>query len=196
MASISRHSRLRVVMHLVRHLLPVVLLIPLCFVFTATAATAAVTVTSPVTLLRNQEYGETLLRGIRDARESVLFSFYLFKTSDTRGNMPRKIADELIAARRRGVEVTVYLEKNRRKKDLLDNDNRRTAALLHRGGVTVRFDSPTITTHTKAVVIDRRFVYLGSHNLTQGALLRNNELSVLVDSPELAATVKSYLDRL
>ncbi len=60
----------------------------------------------------------------------------------------------------------------------------------------VFFDSSRVTSHAKLAVIDGRFVYLGSHNLTQGALAHNNELSVLVDSPEMAAEFRSYLERL
>jgi phosphatidylserine/phosphatidylglycerophosphate/cardiolipin synthase-like enzyme len=148
------------------------------------------------TLLRNQEYAEALLQGIGNARASIVCSFYLFKTTDARGNLPRRIAEELVRARKRGVEVTVILEKGSDGRDNLNADNRRTAALLTRGGVKVFFDSPRVTTHNKVVVIDNRYLYLGSHNLTQSALRHNNELSVLIDSPEMAAEVKAYLERL
>lgn len=148
------------------------------------------------TLLRNQEYAEALLQGIRNARTSIVCSFYLFKITDARGNRPRLIAEELVRAGRRGVTVTVILEKGGNARDGLNSENRRTAALLSRGGVRVFFDSPRITTHNKVVVIDSRYLYLGSHNLTQSALEHNNELSVLVDSPELAAEARAYLERL
>lgn len=148
-------------------------------------------------LLPNREYGEAFLQGIRDARKSVICSFYIFKTTGSGGNQPGTIADELIRARKRGVEVTVVLERdNGRKGDSLTSENRQTAAVLSRGGVKVFFDSPSVVTHTKAAVIDGRYVYLGSHNLTQSALRRNNELSVLIDSPEMAAEVTAYLERL
>ncbi|SNB47208.1 phospholipase D-like domain-containing protein [Geobacter sp. DSM 9736] len=158
-------------------------------------AGAGLTTTAKLTLLRNQEYAAALLESIRSAKSSIVFSFYLFKATNTPGNLPGKIVDELIAARKRGVDVTVYLEK-KAGKDPLIADNRRTAELLLRGGVRVLFDSPNVTSHAKAGIIDRRFVFLGSHNLTDGALRRNNELSVLIDSPELAAEIRSYLDRL
>ncbi|MCM2357567.1 MAG: phospholipase D-like domain-containing protein [Geobacteraceae bacterium] len=148
-------------------------------------------------LLPNREYGEALLQGIREARKSVLCTFYLFKITDSRGNRPGRIAEELIRARSRGVDVAVILERDSgRKGDGLTGENRRTAALLSRGGVKVFFDSPAVVTHVKAVVIDGRRVFMGSHNMTQGALARNNELSLLIDSPELAAEVTTYLDRL
>jgi phosphatidylserine/phosphatidylglycerophosphate/cardiolipin synthase-like enzyme len=148
------------------------------------------------TLLQNQSYAETLLRGIREARREIIFTFYLFKMTESRGNSPREIATELVKAKKRGVDVTVILEEGRNSKDPLNAENRATAQFLSRSGVKVFFDSPRVTTHAKVAVIDSRFVYLGSHNLTQSALRHNNELSILLDSPEIAAEVKSWLDHL
>ncbi|HEX2768464.1 MAG TPA: phospholipase D-like domain-containing protein [Geobacteraceae bacterium] len=147
------------------------------------------------TLLRNQEYAEALLNGIGNARESILCSFYLFKITETRNNQPARIAKELVTARKRGVAVTVILENSGKERDPLNADNHQTASYLIRGGVRVIFDSPRVTTHNKVVVIDNRYLYLGSHNLTQGALRYNNELSVLIDSPEMTAEVRAYLER-
>lgn len=147
-------------------------------------------------LLKNREYAEALIEGIRGARSSITCSYYLFKISGSRGNLPRRVAEELIRAGKRGVVVTVILERDSGRNDRLSEDNRSTASFLSRGGVKVIFDPPSVVTHAKVTVIDGRHVYLGSHNLTQGALTRNNELSVRIDSPELAAEVTSYLERL
>jgi phosphatidylserine/phosphatidylglycerophosphate/cardiolipin synthase-like enzyme len=153
-----------------------------------------------VTLLRNREFVQALDENIRSAKKSIQFSFFLFKATDARNNLPRQIAEELVRAKKRGVEVTVLLERPSKSRapsgDSLYSDNRRTADLLAKGGVKVYFDSPSITTHTKAVVIDEHLVFIGSHNLSQSALQHNNELSVMMDSPELASEVKAYLDRL
>jgi phosphatidylserine/phosphatidylglycerophosphate/cardiolipin synthase-like enzyme len=101
---------------------------------------------------------------------------------------------DLLRAARRGVAVTVILEKSGRDADPLNNDNLHTASMLTRGGVRVRFDSPATTSHGKVAVIDSRHVYLGSHNLTQAALRHNNEFSVLIDSPEMALEVLRSLE--
>jgi phosphatidylserine/phosphatidylglycerophosphate/cardiolipin synthase-like enzyme len=162
---------------------------------TLSLAYADESITATTTLLRNQEYSEALLQRIGNARESILCSFYLFKIGEGRGNQPRRIADELIRARQRGVEVTVILEKSGEGRDQLNEDNRHTAALLAKGGIKVFFDSPQVITHNKVVVIDRRYLFLGSHNLTQAALRHNNELSVLINSPEMAAQARTYLER-
>jgi len=47
--------------------------------------------------------------------------------------------------------------------------------------------------HTKLAVIDGRYTFIGSHNLTQSALKHNNELSVLVDSPAVAESTLNYI---
>ncbi|NMC74162.1 MAG: phospholipase [Geobacteraceae bacterium] len=158
----------------------------------AVPAPARETHPARATLLKNREYGEALLHGIRTARSTILVSCYLFKITRFPGNLPRRIAEELIEARRRGVAVTVIFEQSRETDDSLNRENRSTATLLSRNGVTVRFDSLTTTTHAKAVIIDGRYVFLGSHNLTHSALTRNNELSVLLDSPEAAREAANY----
>ena len=170
-------------------------LIALSLFISAGPVHAGASFTTTTTLLRNQEYAEALLKRIGNAHESIVCSFYLFKVTDTRNNKPRRIAEELVRARKRGVAVTVILEKGKSAQDKLSAENLNTAALLKRDGVNVYFAAPGVTTHNKIVVIDKRYIFLGSHNLTQGALKYNNELSVLIDSPEMAAEVLTYLER-
>ncbi|MDD2319048.1 MAG: phospholipase D-like domain-containing protein [Geobacteraceae bacterium] len=148
------------------------------------------------TLLKNRDYGSALLEAIRESRSSIIVSCYLFKITNFPDNYPRRIADELILARRRGIDVTVILERSRDKADFLNLENSSTATFLSRGGVDVRFDSLRKTSHAKVVVIDDRLVFLGSHNLTHSALSRNNELSVRIDSAEMAREIKTYLGKL
>jgi phosphatidylserine/phosphatidylglycerophosphate/cardiolipin synthase-like enzyme len=59
--------------------------------------------------------------------------------------------------------------------------------------VEVFFDSPKRTTHTKLAVIDGRYTFIGSHNMTQSALKHNNELSVLIDSQAVADKTLNYI---
>lgn len=172
------------------------ILAALCIAFQAGPVPARENLPAQITLLRNQDYASALLDGIREARKSIVVTMFLFKTTDSSRNLPRQVAEKLVRARRRGVEVSVLLEQNDRPNDTLNNDNRMTAQILKRGGVKVFFDSPRVTTHVKAVVIDERWVYLGSHNLTQSALRHNNELSLRIDSRELAAEIAGFMDRL
>jgi len=88
------------------------------------------------------------------------------------------------------------LEQATTGKGTVYEQNRKAAALLSDAGIKVRFDAPKTTTHVKAMVIDSRYVYLGSHNLTQSALKYNNELSIMVESTELAEEITAYLKSL
>lgn len=146
-----------------------------------------------VTLLQDHTYFDALVSGIRNAKKDITGSFFLFKITGSRGNLPQKVAEELVAAKKRGVEVSLALEQDPPGRGTVYEQNRRAARLLADAGINVRFDAPKTTTHVKAMIIDRRYVYLGSHNLTQSALKHNNELSVMIDSTELAGEIAAYL---
>lgn len=147
-----------------------------------------------VTMLQDDRYVEALTNGIRNAKQEIAGCFFIFKVSEKSYGLPRKIVNELIAAKKRGVRITIALEQDARGRGAVYEQNRRAAALLSEAGIKVRFDAPKTTTHVKALVIDGRYVYIGSHNLTQSALKYNRELSVMIDSPELAAEVTAYLN--
>ncbi len=149
-----------------------------------------------VVMLADHTYYDALISGIRKAKKEITGCFFLFKASETRNNLPMTIVSELIAARKRGVNVTIELEQATTGKGTVYEQNRRAATLMADAGIKVRFDTPKTTTHVKALVIDSRYVYIGSHNLTQSALKYNNELSVMIDSTEFAAEVTSYLENL
>jgi phosphatidylserine/phosphatidylglycerophosphate/cardiolipin synthase-like enzyme len=146
-----------------------------------------------VTLLPDHKYYDALSNGIRKAKKEIVGCFFLFNATDRKGNLPMALAGELVAARKRGVKVSLELEQSASGKGTVYEQNRKAAAFLLEGGVNVRFDAPKTVAHVKAMVIDGRYVYLGSHNITQSALKYNNELSLLIDSPELAAEVTAYL---
>jgi phosphatidylserine/phosphatidylglycerophosphate/cardiolipin synthase-like enzyme len=143
-------------------------------------------------LLENGAYGSALINRIHFAKRRIICAFYLFKIADSPRSLPRAVAGELISAQRRGVDVTVILEGGKP----IEKENRTATRLLAQGGVRVIFAPAGVTTHAKAISIDDRYVLLGSHNLTQSALSRNNELSLMVDSPLLAVQVRHYLERL
>jgi phosphatidylserine/phosphatidylglycerophosphate/cardiolipin synthase-like enzyme len=174
---------------------PIALYCVLLF-FSSGAVSASGTFPARVTLLKNSEYPVALLESIRNSQKTVFLSYYLFKISPSASSLPDKIAVELIKAANRGVAVTVILEISNDPDDQLNGENRQTASLLTRNGIRVLFDSPRRRSHLKTALIDDRYVFIGSHNLTQSALKYNNEISVLIDSPEIASEMKAYLKAL
>jgi len=152
--------------------------------------------TAAFRLLRDNQFFHALSDHIEHATSEIVVSVFLFKTQPDSYNRANMILQDLINAQKRGVKVRVLLEKTGRRDDSLNRENLATSERLRRHGVEVVFDSLDTTTHTKTIVIDRRFVFIGSHNLTHSALFHNHELSVLIDDPGLAGEVIRYLKKL
>jgi phosphatidylserine/phosphatidylglycerophosphate/cardiolipin synthase-like enzyme len=149
-----------------------------------------------VFLLKNQEYFPALTTAIDEAKSEIIMSFFLFKAGVHKNSYPDRVLSHLVQAAKRGVRVIVLLENSGGHDRNLDAENNTTKQLLESKGVEIYFDSPRKTTHTKLVVIDQRFVLLGSHNLTQSALKYNNEISILINRPELAKEARTYILRI
>lgn len=149
-----------------------------------------------IVILEDGKYFDAFLSRIHSARKDVLISMYVFKTTGKRTNPADRIKDALIKAARRGVNVKVLLEREEGAGSSINSENKATAAGLAKGGVKVYFDSPRKRTHVKAVVIDGRYTFIGSHNLTASALQYNREISLLIDSEEVARETARYIEEM
>ena len=147
----------------------------------------------PAILLTNEDYFPALLKAIDEAQSEIFMSIFSFKAGVHKNSYPDRILEHLAKAVKRGVKVTAILETTANRSDELDIQNRQTGKLLEEKGVKVYFDSPRQTTHTKLIVIDERLIFLGSHNFTQAALKYNNEISILLDRPDLAIHARNYM---
>jgi phosphatidylserine/phosphatidylglycerophosphate/cardiolipin synthase-like enzyme len=148
-----------------------------------------------VTFLPNEAYFDALIPHLTQAKQEIVLSMFLFAPGDHENNRANQVREALIEAVKRGVRVRVFLDVSD-DDDFSTEANRGVAKDLRRHGVTVQFDSPERTTHTKLVIIDQHYVLLGSHNFTHSALRHNNEASVLIESPQLAQQALAYLQRI
>jgi phosphatidylserine/phosphatidylglycerophosphate/cardiolipin synthase-like enzyme len=148
-----------------------------------------------VTLLPNEAYFDTLIPHITQAKQEIVVSMFLFAPGDHENNRANQVKAALIDATNRGVRVRLFLDVSDGE-DFSTEANRGVAKELRRQGIAVQFDSPARTTHTKLVIIDQRYVFLGSHNFTHSALRHNNEASVLIESPKLAQQALAYVQRI
>jgi phosphatidylserine/phosphatidylglycerophosphate/cardiolipin synthase-like enzyme len=147
----------------------------------------------PAVLLTNEDYFPALIKAIDEAQSEIFIAIFSFKTDMHKNSYPDRILGHLAQAAKRGVKVTVIMEIAGRGDDELSMQNKQTGELLEAKGVKVYFDSPRKTTHTKLIVIDERLVILGSHNWTQSALKHNNEISILLERPDLATRARNYM---
>ena len=115
---------------------------------------------------------EAVVDAINTAKTTILVQAYSFTS------IP--IAQALVNAKHRGVEVLVILDKSQRRE-------RKSSAdfVVHEGIPTWIDEKPTIA-HNKVVVIDSHMVVTGSFNFTKAAEEKNTENLLVIDDPELA----------
>ena len=179
-------------------LLPILLFFPLSGGTAQSGDKAAVASPQAVLeakLLLDRDYFTALLEGLDRARAEIFLSAYLFRTIENARGYPEAVLKRLAAAVQRGVRVDMVLERSNSSDDL-NRNNEETAERLKRAGIRVCMDAPDRVTHTKLVVIDRRYLLIGSHNLTQSALKFNHEASVWIDSAPLAGEALGYMKSL
>ena len=170
------------------------LLVPACAYSEQRAVGPVSSEVNGVFVLEDNRYLDSLLDKIRKSQSSILVSMYIFKTTGKKTSASNKVKDALIKSAKRGVTVKVILEVESGRSSTLNEENRLTADQLKKGGVKVFFDSPRKRTHVKAIVIDDRYTFIGSHNLTASALQYNKELSLMIDSVEVAKKSARYIE--
>ncbi len=103
--------------------------------------------------------------------------------------------DAVVAASQRGVVVRVLLDESDWAASITDK-NRPTIDYLRTHGIAARFDDPSITTHAKLLVIDRRIVILGSTNWNKHSFYDQEQADVLIEDAAVGESFASYFDRL
>jgi len=111
-----------------------------------------------------------LISAVKNSTKSFYGAFYDISSM--------KIADELISAHNRGVEVKLVTE----------NDTFSGAAItkILESGIPVVPDTGSGLMHNKFAIIDGESIFTGSYNATENCTLKNNNNALLINSPELA----------
>jgi phosphatidylserine/phosphatidylglycerophosphate/cardiolipin synthase-like enzyme len=145
-----------------------------------------------VQVITDRQYFAVVRDCFREAKSSIRMMMYeasyYKKYQDSPSNI---LIRELIAAKKRGLEVKVILER-REEKEKEAQKNRGTGALLAQGGVEVAYDPLSVVTHTKLLLIDGKISVVGSTNWTYSALEKNHEAAGLIRSPEVASNLQNY----
>lgn len=121
---------------------------------------------------------ELVIKAISEAHKSIRVAAYSFTS--------RPIAQALVEAHRRGIDVRVVLDKSNR------NGGYSLANALAQAGIPTRIDGRYAIMHSKYMVIDDSEIELGSFNYTNAAEKNNAENVLIVRrSPALANAYKA-----
>ncbi len=114
--------------------------------------------------------GTEILDFLDSAQNSIYIEVYIL-SSET-------VIEKLILANSKGLDVKVIMEKR------MGGKNKEFYSQLKDGGVDVRWASYDFQlTHSKIIIIDKKKVFVGSHNFSNAAIYKNREASVILEGP-------------
>ena len=117
---------------------------------------------------------------IGQAQKSILVQAYSFTSAP--------IAQALVEAHKRGVEVHVVLDKSQK------TERYSGATFLANAGIDVRIDAKHAIAHNKVMVLDGESIITGSFNFTKAAQEKNAEnLLVILDHNLAALYAKNWM---
>jgi len=116
---------------------------------------------------------EAVVKNLQSASNTVFVQAYSFTSAP--------IAKALVDAHKRGVNVTVILDKSQRTERYSEAD-----FFLH-ADIPTFIDAKHNIAHNKIMVIDGHTIITGSFNFTKAAEAENAENLLVIDDPKLAA---------
>ena len=131
-----------------------------------------------------------LLTGAKKRIRVLMYGMKYYTGRNAEDSRTNRLIESLVAARRRGVDVKVILDRSDYN-NILNKINTATREYLEEGSVKVRFDPEEITTHAKVVIADDQ-VMIGSANWGYLAMEVRNESSLIVSVPEVVAFFEDY----
>ena len=96
------------------------------------------------------------------------------------------VAEALIAARQRGVDVR-WLTDDEHGIEADEEPDRGQFALLQQAGIEVRADTRSALMHNKFWIFDSQTVWTGSTNITENSIFKQDNNVIVIHSPVVAA---------
>ena len=116
---------------------------------------------------------KAIVKTVDGARKNILVQAYSFTSAP--------IARALVAAKRRGVDVRIILDRSQH------GDGYSSADFLAHNDIPVWIDEAHAIAHNKVMVIDQATVITGSFNFTRAAEQKNAENLLVIKDKILAA---------
>lgn len=173
----------------------------ICLFLLAIFLWPAVTYAVPadVTDISDNKYFDAVHNSLTEAKKSIYVSLFMITASRLdKSSLPCILVQDLVDARKRGVDVVVRLDGSYDYQDAagtetLSHKNDEAYLQLIDAGIDCKYAIPAKTLHDKLIVIDEETVIDGSMNWFSRALKVNRESASLIKSKEYA---KEKIDRI
>jgi len=151
---------------------------------------------SSIILLKSDNYFPTLQDAILSSRSSIQILLYQFNryvgNSTSKVNL---ITHALLKAHQKGVSIQIILNASFHSKQAAQV-NHSTVEFFRHQGISARLGPVNLRIHSKLFIFDASRVILGSHNLSERALSKNIELSLLIENEPLATKLTQLFHEL
>jgi len=117
-----------------------------------------------------------IIKNIDNAKEFINIAMYTFTD--------REIAQSILKAKDRGVDVKIYLDRSQ-----VNAKYTKSRYFINNGIKNIRISSNNYIMHNKFAVIDNKMVITGSYNWTASAGERNDENLLVIDDKNI---IKEY----
>ena len=137
-----------------------------------------------ITLI-GKDYPEKVIPLIDNAKISIDVVMYDWRWyANKPAHLTQQLNNALINATRRGIRVRAVVNSH---------DHAKFLASL---GIKAKSLKDRRTMHSKVVIIDEKYLIIGSHNLTSNAFYRNLESSVILENPNGMPRILEYFKNL
>ena len=127
---------------------------------------------------QDNPFDTIILPMLKNAKKELFVSvFYLTE---------RKFISELINAKNRGVSVIVLVDA------VYANNFKNRVKQLRDSGVAVMVENWGGKNHEKTVMVDSKYLLLGSSNFSKSGFYKNDENIVLIENKDIASLYKDY----
>jgi hypothetical protein len=145
-------------------------------------------------LLFDSNYHHTVRELIDSASQSVRLSMFFFRFEDAASYPTDELMAALVDAKARGVsDIKVVLDQEEGQPEST-TINEEAMTFLISNGIDAKFDHLDTLNHIKLLIIDGKFVVIGSHNWTAGSFYVYDDTSIFLQSPPLAASMTRAFD--
>ncbi|MFH1691834.1 MAG: phospholipase D-like domain-containing protein [Candidatus Omnitrophota bacterium] len=138
--------------------------------------------------LSDRKYEQALIELFDNAKEAIVISMYGISVGSDGNNPVRLLLNDLLEARARGVSVTMYLNTRFNDAGRIEESFIGSPVFkeLKEAGCVINLIPKGRKLHDKLIIVDNRYVVVGSTNWSNSALRRNFESNTFIDSPRHA----------
>ena len=156
----------------------IILIIGLLFIFSFNALTE-----TEVYFSLYDDPESIIIKNIDDSKEFINIAMYTFTD--------REIAQAIIRAKDRGVDIKIYLDRSQ-----VNAKYSKSRYFINNGIEGIRISSNNYIMHNKFAVIDNKIVITGSYNWTASAGERNDENLLVINDKNIIEKYQNQFNNL